>query len=111
MCNNLIEQLLNMDSILPNRIIKETNETFDYVMSLPGLTREDLDIKAMLEKDFFTVEVKVKNSSTFVSKQTIRIVKLSDEVLTDKGYVGIEMENGILTVSLQKKYPITEFTI
>jgi HSP20 family molecular chaperone IbpA len=80
-------------------------------MSLPGLTREDLDIKAIMEKDFFTVEVNIKNDSTFVSKQTIRIVKLNEEVLTDESSVAIKMENGILIVSLTKRNPITEFKL
>jgi HSP20 family molecular chaperone IbpA len=108
---DLVETLLNMDSMLPTRIRKETNTTFNYLISLPGLTREDLEIKAMLEKDFFTVDVIVKNSSTFVSEQTIRIVKLNDEVLTDKDSVGIKMENGVLIVSLTKRNPITEFNL
>jgi HSP20 family molecular chaperone IbpA len=111
MYDKLLERLMNMDSMLPTRIKKETNTSFDYLMSLPGLTREDLDIKAMLEKDFFTVEINIKNNSTFVSEQTIRIVKLNDEVLTDKDSVGIKIENGVLTVSLQKKNPITEFNL
>lgn len=111
MTNNLIEALLNMDSILPNRIMEETNTTFDYKMAFPGLIKEDLDIKAIMEKDFFTVEVTVKIMSTFVSKQTIRIVKLNDEVLTDEDSVAIKMENGVLIVSLTKRNPITEFKL
>ena len=111
MQEDLLEALLNMDSLLPTRIKEETNTTFDYKMSLPGLTREDLDIKAIMEKDFFTVEVNIKNDSTFVSKQTIRIVKLNEEVLTDESSVAIKMENGILIVSLTKRNPITEFKL
>jgi HSP20 family molecular chaperone IbpA len=108
---NLLESLINMDSSHPNKIMKETNETFDYEVALPGLTREDLDIKAIFEKDFLTVFVNVKKESTFVSEQSVRIVKLIGEVSSNKDDIIINMENGVLKVSLKKTNPITEYTL
>jgi len=105
----LLEELMNMAK--PSKISNETNETFEYSIALPGLIREDVDIKAILEKEFFTIIVEVKKDSTFVSEQFIRIVKLNEEVLTDEKSVGIKMENGVLTISLTKRNPITEFKL
>lgn len=111
MLENLLEEIINMNSVKPNKIMKETNETFDYYIALPGLNREDLEIKAMLEKDFITIFVKIKKESNFVSEQSIRIVKLINEVLTEEDSIAIIMENGVLKISLTKTNPITEFKL
>jgi len=108
---NLIEALLNMDSYYPNKSRKETNETFEYLIALPGLIREDVEVKAILEKDFITIFVEIKKNSTFVPEQSIRIVKLNDEVLTDEKSIGVAMENGVLKITLVKRNPIVEFKL
>lgn len=108
---DLLNSLSNMDFLYPNKVLKETNETFDYYMALPGLTKEDLEIKAMLEKDFITIFVKIKKETTFVAEQTIRIVKLVSDVLTEEDSIAIQMENGVLKISLTKTNPITEFKL
>lgn len=106
-----LESLFNMDSQYPYKRLTETNKTFDYEIALPGLTREDLDIKAIFEKDFLTIFVNVKKETTFVPEQSIRIVKLIGEVSSNKEDIKVEMENGVLTISLKKENPITEITL
>lgn len=108
---NLIEAMFNMESYCPTKVKRETNESFEYLIALPGLVREDIDVKAILEKDFITVFVKIEKNSTFVPEQSIRIVKLIDEVLTDEKSIGINMENGVLKVTLTKRNPIVEFKL
>ena len=106
-----LESLFNMNSQYPYKRLTETNETFEYEIALPGLTREDLDIKAIFEKDFLTVFVNVKKDYTFVPEQSIRIVKLVTEVSCEKEDIIVKMENGVLTISLKKTNPITEIIL
>ena len=106
-----LESLFNMDSQYPTKRLTETNETFEYQIALPGLTREDLDIKAIFEKDFLTIFVNTKKDNTFVAEQSIRIVKLIKDVSSNKEDIKVEMEIGVLTISLKKTNPITEYTL
>lgn len=89
----------------------ETNTHYEYFMALPGLTREDLEIKAIFEKDFLTVFVNVKKESTFVHKQSFRIVKLIEEISSNKEDIKISMENGILNISLLKSKQTQEYVL
>jgi HSP20 family molecular chaperone IbpA len=102
----VIEKITEAD-----KYVKETNTTYDYVIALPGLKREDLQIKAMLEKDFFTILVIVEKITNFVLPQSIRIVKAVKDVVTDKDSVDVKMEDGVLTISLLKTNPITEIDL
>lgn len=109
--SELLQDLLKLNDVYPTRIKQETNEEFIYKIAFPGLIREDLDIKAIFEKDFLTIFVNVKKETTFVPEQSIRIVKLIGEVSSNKEDIKVEMENGVLTISLKKENPITEITL
>lgn len=87
--------------------MEETNNEFIYYKGIPGLSKEDLDIRLQVEKDFVSILVKSKKNSIFVEDLNFRIVKLVEEVASDKEPVA-EVEKGILTITLYKANPIKE---
>ena len=87
--------------------MEETNEEWIYYKGIPGLTKEDLDIRLYTEKDFISIYVKSKKNSIFVEDLDFRIVKVIDEVSQDKTPEA-KVENGILEIILYKANPIIE---
>lgn len=89
--------------------MEETNDEFIYYKGVPGLTKEDLDIKLFTEKDFISILVKSKKNSIFVEKGDLnfRIVKLVEDVSSDK-VPEAKVEKGILIITLYKANPIKE---
>lgn len=94
--------------IRTSKYVEESNETFDYYIALPGLVREDIEIKAMMDKDFTSVVIYVKKESNFVNEKVMRIVKLKEEVSDKTEDILVDMQNGVLKVSFKKTNPITE---
>jgi HSP20 family molecular chaperone IbpA len=89
---------------------EETNESFIYYKGIPGLTKEDLDIREFIEEDFITILVKSKKSSIFVENLYFKIVKTIDKVNIDKE-VKASVEKGVLTIEIPKAFVIKEITL
>lgn len=104
------KELLNMFSN-NEAYLHETNESFIYLIALPGLIRDNVEIKMYVEKDFLTILVKTKINSTFVPIRTIRIVKLLDSIKHNQEDIRVVMENGVLSIEIPKSNPIMEYTL
>jgi len=91
---------------------EETNEAYVYYLGLPGFTKEDLDIKMLVEEKFLTILVNTKKSNTFVQEnETYRIVKVLEKVKANEKEISVVVENGILTISIPKSNPVKEFKL
>jgi len=91
--------------------MEETNKSFIYYAGLPGLVKNDLDIKLFIEEDYLTILVNIKKSTTFVSESSIRIVKLLEDVKNTKEDIVVIMEKGILTIEIPKLRPTLEYIL
>jgi len=91
---------------------EETNDKFNYYIGLPGFTKEDLDIKMLVEEKFLTILVVTKKSNTFVQEnEEYRIVKVLEKVKANEKEISVDVTNGVLTISLPKSNPIKEFKL
>ena len=89
----------------------ETNESFIYLIALPGLVKDNVSIKMYVERDFLTIIVKTKIQNEFVKERTIRIVKLLETIKHDKDDIKVDMENGILSIEIKKSNPVKEYEL
>lgn len=90
----------------PYNIVKEDEENFHIELAVAGFSKEDITIKK--EAEVLTIEGKIddKDDKEFVhrglaSRSFKRTFTLSDEVLVS----GASMENGILSVALERVIP------
>lgn len=90
--------------------MEETNDSYDYYKGIPGLSKEDLSIKQLIERDFVSILIKSKEETLFVEKIELTIVK-SKEVVDISKEVVVKVDKGILTIVIPKKYPVKEIEL
>lgn len=86
---------------------EETNEKYIYYKGIPGLTKNDLDIRLYTEKDFVSIVVKGLKDSNFVKDLNFRIALLVSDVAEDKA-PEVLVDKGVLQTSFYKSNPIKE---
>ncbi len=112
----IVEEIYNME-IIPltkGMLFKdETNEEYVYTAGLPGLTKNDIEIKLFIEEKLLTILVVTKKDSIFVEEgYSFRIAKLKEEVkYTDEKSIKVDMSNGILEIRIPKAIPIEEYIL
>jgi HSP20 family molecular chaperone IbpA len=87
--------------------MEELNDRYVYYKGIPGLSKDDLDIRLYTEKDFVSIKVKGLKKSRFVEDLNLNIVRLADEVAKDKTPEVI-VDRGILEIKIFKANPTEE---
>jgi len=90
---------------------KEDDTYFYHYILLPGLTKENIKVEQIIEKDFIThkVTIKEKAMEEFIWLKSflnnIKIIKVLNNVDTTQ-VTDVGMHNGLLLIKITKKYPI-----
>lgn len=84
---------------------EETLDRYIYYAGIPGLTKDDLDIRLYTEKDFVSIVIKSKKDSAFVKDLNLRIALLVSDVSQDKTPEAL-VEKGVLQITFYKANPI-----
>ena len=105
---SLLDEILDQPYIVPFVNIHENDNEFVLTADIPGVTKENLEIK--LEEKYLTIIGKVelqdesKKKYLLREKQAgnfLRRFKISDSIEVDK--IDAKLENGQLVISLPKK--------
>ena len=105
---SLLDEILDQPYIVPFVNIHENDNEFVLTADIPGVTKENLEIK--LEEKYLTIVGKVelqdesKKKYLLREKQAgnfLRRFKISDSIEVDK--IDAKLENGQLVISLPKK--------
>jgi HSP20 family protein len=96
---NVLESLIDSDVVAKSNNVKliSDNEMYSIILSVPGLTKEDLVIS--IKDEMITIQYDEKEQNHFISSFK-RTYNIPDDV-NEKDITG-KVENGILTITLPK---------
>lgn len=89
-------------------IHKENDTHYEFYICFPGYTKKEVWINTIKEKDFITLEIEFIGkfpTHLKIKKQILKIIKNIDDI-DQKKDIKINMDNGLLMISIPKKYPI-----
>lgn len=87
----------------PKSIVDKTDNGYSLVMSVPGLTKEDLKIVIKDRKLTISYENEKKSDDSYFVEKFSKSYFLSDDIIEKK--IEAEVKNGILKISLPTKDP------
>jgi HSP20 family protein len=82
--------------------ITENEDSFDWSVDMPGIDRENIDVK-IDENDTLHVSTSYENSDSTHRRSYSYSVRLGSRIDTEE--IEAEYENGVLTVNLPKRDP------
>ena len=89
-------------------IHKENDTHYETYVCLSGYTKKEVWINTIKEKEFLTLEIEfIGKFPTYpvVTKQVVKVIKNLNDIDQKKG-IEVNMDNGLLMISIPKKYPI-----
>lgn len=87
----------------PKSIVDKTENGYSLVMSVPGLTKEDLKIVIKDRKLTISYENEKKDDDSYFVEKFSKSYFLSDDIIDKK--IEAEVKNGILKINLPTKDP------
>lgn len=87
----------------PRSIVDKTDNGYSLVMSVPGLTKEDLKIVIRDRKITISYENDKKDENSYFVEKFSKSYFLSDDIIEKK--IEAEVKNGILKIQLPTKDP------
>ena len=90
---------------------EETILFYKYYVAIPGLTKDDLFIKFIIEENFATILVDIEKSNTFVKEGRVLIVNLLEDIKHEKDEIQVLVDKGVLEIIVPKTKPKLEYTL
>jgi HSP20 family molecular chaperone IbpA len=81
--------------------MEETESEYLYYIGLPGISKKDIDIRLIVEKNFITIFVNIKKDTTFVDAGDYKIVKYLKEI-SEKSDIQVLLDKGVLEITILK---------